>query len=73
VTICGSRSEQLAAAVAATIARRCQGIVSFGIAGGLAQNDTRIPLTFIAHKYRLCKYLECRFDGSGCGFEYRGE
>jgi hypothetical protein len=34
VTICGSRSEQLAAAVAATIARRCQGIVSFGIAGG---------------------------------------
>jgi hopanoid-associated phosphorylase len=36
VTVCGSRADILAAAVAKAIAEGCQGIISFGIAGGLA-------------------------------------
>lgn len=38
ITICGGRPDSLAADIAAAIARGCRGIVSFGIAGGLAVN-----------------------------------
>lgn len=36
VTLCGGRGDVLAADLKASIAKGCQGIVSFGIAGGLA-------------------------------------
>lgn len=35
VTVCGGRPEQLAAAIVRAVAEGCQGIISFGIAGGL--------------------------------------
>lgn len=38
VAICGGRADQLAADLAAAIAGGCRGIVSFGIAGGLAEH-----------------------------------
>ena len=38
VTLCGSRPDTLADELAAAIAKGCRGIVSFGIAGGLAAN-----------------------------------
>jgi hopanoid-associated phosphorylase len=38
ITVCGSRPDALAADLAAAIAMGCRGIVSFGIAGGLAEH-----------------------------------
>lgn len=38
VTICGSRRDELIAELSAAIAKGCRGIVSFGIAGGLARH-----------------------------------
>jgi hopanoid-associated phosphorylase len=38
ITISGPRSETLAAAISAAVARGCLGIISFGIAGGLASH-----------------------------------
>jgi hopanoid-associated phosphorylase len=38
VAICGGRADILAADISAAVAKGCRGIVSFGIAGGLAQH-----------------------------------
>ena len=62
ITICGSRPETLMAELSAAIANGCRGIVSFGIAGGLAKHlkpgSCIVARTIVTAEARFDSHLE---------------
>lgn len=62
VVVCGSRADALAADLAAAIAKGCRGIVSFGIAGGLAEHlgpgACIVARSIVSAQERFASHLE---------------
>lgn len=62
VTVCAPRADALAQALAAAIAKGCRGLVSFGVAGGLAPHvspgDCIVARSIVTPQQRFDTHLE---------------